>query len=549
MPMRVVVSLWLACFRLSVCERSPLNIVHIVVDDLRPELGAYGLPDRHTPNIDSLAASGVSFDRAYTQIAVCGPSRNSFLTGRRPDRSRSWNMINHFREDHPEWTSLPGMFKKAGMNSLGAGKIYHPFLPPKWDGNNSWSHQALPFDNPCWFYGISCLPCVGRDGIHVKPKCNDHGFGPGAVETCWCEIEATEDVLTVDRALSLLDIAERDYKNHGKLFYLAVGLHKPHLPWQASKKYFDIHRSRNISLAVHKTAPKGMPGVAFSSCDSKSPWDPIADEDARNARIAYYAATSGMDEQVGRVLDALKKSNLLNNTAVILHGDHGWQLGEHGEWRKNTNFELGTRVPLIMSGPEWFMERSAGSRSDAPTELVDLMPTFADLAGIELSAVMQADETPLDGASLVPLVLQDRKLPGASKHQMAFSQYPRRVKDPTQPWSKNGIDHTNRSLFTVMGYSVRTSDWRYTEWRRWQGDKLQADWNADGLIASELYDHRNETMYPTDFDSRENDNLSTNKTTTDDATGLQGIINQLSRVLRSEFGQQASSRLDDAYLV
>ena len=230
------------------------------------------------------------------------------------------------------------MFKKAGMNSFGSGKVYHPFIPKAWDGHKSWSDKALPFDNPCWFYGISCLPCTHINGTHVEPICSDHGFGPGSVKTCWCEIEAAEDVLTVNRAITLLGDADHDYKEHGKQFYLAVGLHKPHLPWQASKKHFDMYRAAakagNITAAKHRTAPEGtalslpplclpstdkavgMPGVAFSSCDSPSPWSPLNDTDAVDARIAYYAATSGMDEQVGRVVDALRERDLLNSTAI-----------------------------------------------------------------------------------------------------------------------------------------------------------------------------------------------------------------------------------------
>jgi iduronate 2-sulfatase len=146
------------------------NIVHVIVDDLRPELGAYGLPNRHTPNMDRLAEGGVTFLRAYAQQAVCGPSRNSFLTGRRPDRSRSWNFINHFREDHPEWTSLPGLFLKAGAKALGSGKSYHPKVPPYYDSSQSWSKESLPYHNPClnsadskWVpekYQDGGLPCL-----------------------------------------------------------------------------------------------------------------------------------------------------------------------------------------------------------------------------------------------------------------------------------------------------------------------------------------------------------------------------------------------------
>ena len=297
-------------------SKSPaLNVIHIIVDDLRAELShAYGVPHMYTPNFDRISKKGVTFDHAYSQYAVCGPSRNSFLSGRRPDASRSWNMINSFREDHPDWTSLPGLFKKAGWNSFGSGKVYHPFVPPFEDGNKSWSPESLPFSNPCYDFGLSCVPCVDTNGTHIIPKCIDDGFGPGPVSTCWCEVEAVEDILTVDKALNLLDIALDNYKKDPSTgFYVAIGLHKPHLPWQAAKKYFDFYRNQSLPLALHKLAPSGMPDVAFTNMQHPftSPWQPILDEQARTARIGYYAALSGVDEQLGRILDALDVSVFL----------------------------------------------------------------------------------------------------------------------------------------------------------------------------------------------------------------------------------------------
>lgn len=303
------------------------NVVHIISDDLRPELFNYGCTNIYSPNIDKIAKQGVSFDHAYCQQAVCGPSRNSFLSGRRPDASRTWNFINNFREDHPEWTSLPGMFLKANRNSFGVGKVYHPFMPPKDDGNKSWSKAALPYSNPCYFYGISCVPC---GGIGNK-KCSDHGFGPGNVSTCWCMKEAIEDTLTATRSIELLQIGVKDFKQTGKNFYLAIGFHKPHLPWQASKTHFDRYPLDNITLAKHKMAPINMPEIAFSSCDSPSIFKSISDVGAKLARRGYYASISGMDEQVGRVLDAIESYGIKNDTVVVFHGDHGWQLGEHNE--------------------------------------------------------------------------------------------------------------------------------------------------------------------------------------------------------------------------
>ena len=441
------------------------------------------------------------------------------------------------------------MFLLGGRNSYGVGKLYHPFLPPNDDGPKSWSKSALPYKNPCYFEGVSCLPCAGG-----KAKCSDDGFGPGPVETCWCEVEAVEDVQVVTQAIAYMDAAVEDFMQRNRTFYLGVGLHKPHLPWQASKKHFDLFNISNITLALNKLAPDGMPGIAYASCDSPSPWQPIADNGARAARRAYYAATSGVDEQIGRLLAHLesKGSAVLNHTAVVLHSDHGWHLGEHCEWRKFSNFELTTRVPLIVrtppgwssamaigttrisgddgSGGDGGSSRAAisqGRRVDALVELVDIMPTLHELAALP---PLPPGETPLAGTSLVPL-LAGRV---SELKEAAFSQYARKPHNISRPYAQNGIDHANRTDFVAMGYTVRTRDWRYTEWRWWNGSALAADWvTPRGLWASELYDHRGQAAYPTDFDApNEEVNLAANETI---AAPYSEIIANLSTLLHRQF--------------
>ena len=366
------------------------SVVHVIVDDLRPELGAYGLPDRHTPTIDALAASGTVFDRAYAQQAVCGPSRNSFLSGRYPDASRSWNFINSFREDHPEWTSLPGLFvgvapdgSGRGTLSLGAGKVYHPMVPPDYDGERSWSPMALPFSNPCFntaaTANASCRPkaalaaaagvSAGAGGI--EPPC-DGGlpcvFCPidvkaqmklanTTVANEFCELDAKEDTETVTAAIGLL----RRAAAARSFFYLAVGLHsepctsllcpcpyesvidasglrtEPHMPWQAAAEDWAKHPLSAVDLPAHQQPPEGMPPIAFhmsESCPScvppihPTPFVPLAPESVRKARRAYRAATTGMDRKLGVLMDELESLKLRQQTAVVLHGDHGWHLGE-----------------------------------------------------------------------------------------------------------------------------------------------------------------------------------------------------------------------------
>lgn len=515
----LVLSLRIACLIYTASASNIRhNVLHIIVDDLRPELGAYGLLDRHTPNIDRIAQNGTVFDRAYCQQAVCGPSRNSFMTGRRPDRSRSWNFINHFREDHPEWTTLPGLFLRAGSVSLASGKTYHPKLPPMYDGVNSWSPAALPYRNPCWNtadYNVSFqdggLPCVfcPVDIRHYLPGALNAAT---SVANEFCEIDAYEDTLSVDDGIQLLRRARSEH------FYLAVGLHKPHMPWQASSEDFAKHPLESVSLPQHPLPPEGMPDIAFHFTDQHakghdSPWRPVSDDDMRAARRAYRAAITGMDRKLGKLLDELDNLGIRNNTAIILHGDHGWQLGEHGEWRKMTNFEAATRVPLVISAP-WLNspERSAGL-----VELVDLAPTIAELAGLSLPE----DET-FDGVSLVPVL---RSQTNAVK-TYAFSQYPRAATDPTKLWKSNSAIHKPREAFTHMGYSIRTDSWRYTEWVEWNGTTLSPVWSR--LVGQELYDHRNEAAYPTDFDARENENLAS-----DPEHAI--LITNLSYILRQQF--------------
>jgi iduronate 2-sulfatase len=235
------------------------------------------------------------------------------------------------------------------------------------------------------------------------------------------------------------------------------------------------------------------------------------------ARQAYRAAVTGMDRKLGVLMDALNELGLTQNTAIVLHGDHGWHLGEHGEWRKFTNFELATRVPLIISAP-WIQQQQP--RSSDLVELVDLLPTITNLAGLPLP---ENETTPFDGMDMSVLLVQaaatgissDGGFGSSGSPNLvkpfgftaAFSQYPRRVEDPSKPWKSNSILHHPREQFTHMGYSVRTDEWRYTEWIVWNGSSLLPLWEK--VVGRELYDHRNETLYPSDFDLSENTNLAT----------------------------------------
>lgn len=503
------------------------NIIHIIADDMRPEMGAYGLANRHTPNIDKLAAGGVVFERAYTQQAVCGPSRNSFLTGRRPDRSRSWNFINHFREDHANWTTVPGLFLHANATALGSGKTWHPALPPLYDEGKSWSKESLPYHNPCWNTanrkvipreyqdgGLPCVFCPIDIAAHIP-----HSGVNTTVANEYCDIDAYEDTLTVSHAIELLRGAK------DKQFYLAVGFHKPHPPWQYAKEDLEKHPLENVDLPPQRSPPKNVPDIALQTTEDPlpghtSPWETLSDDITRQARRQYRATLTGMDRKLGGLLDELDRLGLTNKTAVILHADHGWHLGDQGEWCKFTNFETDTRVPLIIRAP-WVT--NGGTRASGLVELVDMARTIAELAGIDLPA----GET-FDGASLVPML----KNPVVDVKQAAFSQYPRRVEHPTKMYTHNSILWRNRSEFTHMGYSVRTDGWRYTEWLPWNGTALKPIWQQ--VFARELYDHRNETYYPTNFDAGETENVAADAAYAD-------VVASHSKIIRAQFDTYSES--------
>ncbi|GMH94149.1 hypothetical protein TrVE_jg12622 [Triparma verrucosa] len=478
------------------------NIIHIQIDDLRTEIGAYN-PNHviHTPNIDKLAAQGVTFDRAYAQQALCNPSRASYMTGRYPDTTKIWNLIDNWRymgnKNSQLWTSLPGMMLAAGYKSLGSGKTYHDTVQNgimnaifEYDSFRSWSPESLPYRNPGWTQGIDFLGCP------------ETRWG-GNVTVAWCERKTGDmsDVLTIDHAIDLLKEAVNDDGSVDTPFYLAVGLHKPHMPWIAKPEHFEMYDLDNIKVAKQKTLNgTDIPEIAFRDCDSPSPYEPLEDDDAKIARRAYYAAVTGMDEELGRFLQALEDSGAAEDTAVILHSDHGWQLGERGMWAKNTNWEAAVRVPLIMKVP--WLEGTAGTRSDELAELVDIMPTIAELAEIDVPHTKLGDRlNPIEGTSLVT------SLTGGKVKDAAFSQYPRKPNDMSEPWKSNGIGHDEAETFLYMGYSVRVEDWRYTEWYPWDQENLVATFD-DGVYARELYDWRNVESAYMDYDEVENLNVA-----------------------------------------
>lgn len=474
------------------------NVLFIIVDDLRPEVTqAYSQSNMLTPNIDRLASISMVFDRAYCQQAICGPTRNSFLSGRRPQRTESWNFIDHFREVGSNWVAFPEYFKNHNYTTLGAGKTYHPGLPPNWDEPKSWSQ-----DRPYIFKGNAYKKCTK--------------LSPPQPNSLVCvdpdpDLSHFSDYANLQGTLDNLKYVVTNTSD--KPFFLAYGIHRPHLPWHVPKAYWDKYPDTDkIPLPKHQSAPKDMPPIAFTyECDGMSQVPVfgkeypvpgaasphIIDESAKieaNAtkamRKGYYAAVSWADFLIGQLLDALEGYDLMEDTVIALVGDHGWQLGEHNIWGKHTNFELGTRVPLIIHAPG-----IKPNHTRALVESVDIYPTVAVLAGLPLPP-------DVDGTDLTPLFLN----PSIEIKEAAFSEYPRCPSNVKEPWTDTtSCIRTDRHKFTVMGYSVRTDEWRYTVWLPWDGVRLQGNFDSSP-VGVELYSHEGDTDF--DFDKFENENLA-----------------------------------------
>ena len=421
------------------------NVLFIAIDDLRPVLGCYGDEIVVTPNIDGLAAQGTVFQRAYCQQAVCSPSRMSLMTGRRPDTTEVWDLATHFRKALPGVITLPQHFKAHGYHCRSIGKIYHGGGAPAKDPP-SWSEKPL-YD-------------IARDAkvrYATAENLRGEGLKRSATESADVPDGAYIDGMVCEAALAALT----GLKKGGKPFFLAVGFRKPHLPFCAPRKYWDLYERAKIAPRASVEHPRGAPEVALRSWKELEGYSDIPNDGRIRAgkvaelRHGYYACVSYVDALVGRLLERLDNLGLRENTVICLWGDHGFHLGEQGLWAKANNYELSTRVPLILSVPG---QKKLGKASEALVELVDLYPTLVEACGLGMPQG-------LEGTSFRPLLDE----PGRSWKTAAFSQYPRAFE---------GNRHRGHS--DIMGYAIRTPRHRYVEWREWQTRKV---------IARELYDH------------------------------------------------------------
>jgi len=444
------------------------NVLFLSVDDLKPLLGCYGQKDVITPNIDKLGASGTIFLRNYCQAAHCNPSRASLMTGLRPDSAGVTEANDpYFRDTIPDVTTLPQYFAKNGYHTVKVGKIFHNEQDPQsWQVNlNEWAQPGVslyndPESKAKFKAALETIKQMKAEGKALKPWEQVRMMLSTSSESADVPDNAYPDGAITDLALKAL----RQMKESGQPTFLAVGWYKPHLPFNCPEKYWRMYKEDSFQLADNPFAPKDAPHQAMHDWEELRaysdipPQGPLSAEQARHLIHGYYACVSFADAQVGRVLKELDDLGLADKTIVVLWGDHGFHLGDHGLWCKHSNFETATHAPLIIRAPGF----PGGQRVEALTEFVDVYPTVCDLCALPIPAGLQ-------GESLKPLINAPDYRPWKD---VALSQFPRG---------------------DFIGRSMRTDRYRFTVWE----DKV-----SHRVDALELYDHQS--------DPDENTNIANN---------------------------------------
>lgn len=464
------------------------NILFIALDDLRPELGCYGNQEIISPNMDRLASEGLVFNRTYCQQAICMASRASLMSGLRPDTLNIYNTAA-LEDLAPGIPTINQQFQKNGYTIWTSGKIYHHGIDRKVQfGENN--HEPETKQVGRGYLAEESVKIMEEYDAVFRARTNQPGGGRGpAYEYPDVPDNAYADGAMTDMAIEQL----AQFKTKGEPFFMAVGYHKPHLPFNAPKKYWDMYNRDEIKLADNPYLPADVSrffdytwGELRNYAGIPTGRELLSDSLSRTLKHGYYACVSYVDAQIGRLLDALKQNGLDENTIVILWGDHGWKLGEHGMWCKHTQFELDNHVPLLLKVPGM---KKPGAKTNALVEFVDIYPSLCELAGLEIPAHVQ-------GTSFAPL-----------------------VNNPDLPWKKGAISiwpqNRDNPGKVILGCTIQTDRYRYTEWIHQESGEV---------VARDLFDHQN--------DPDENQNISNNPAS-------EQIIAELSTLLDKGKGWKA----------
>lgn len=446
-------------YRAPGAEREQPNVLLILVDDLKPSFGAYGDDWVHSPNLDRLAARGMRFDMAYCNQAVCAPSRNNLMTGTRSTTLGVYSLGYHFRRAVPDAVTLPQHFKQHGYHTAGIGKVFH-IGHGNVDDPHSWSVPFHPDKVIDYVLPESTGGELTREEAYFSNQMLDRirSLPRGAA---WESADVEDDAYADGRIAAEGIRRLRKYRETGAPFFLALGFTKPHLPFCAPRRYWDLYQRAELRLPRIDEYPVGAPGYAAKTPLGELnqykpvPQRPPLNDDLTRALIhGYYASLSYMDAQLGRVLDEVDRLEFDENTIIVLWGDHGYHLGDHGAWTKHTNYEQANRIPVVIVAPG---VTTPSSSSRALVETVDIYPTLAELAGLPEPAGSQ----PIDGDSLVP-VLRNRDTTGQDH---AYHCYPRRG---------------------LLGRAIRTARYRLVEWKEFGAAVDTAEY--------ELYDYEEDPL-------------------------------------------------------
>lgn len=472
-------------------QSSKPNILFIAIDDLKPELGCYGNKIVKTPNIDRLAKMGTLFLSNYVQQAVCGPTRASLMTGMRPDYTKIWDLKTQMRDMNPDILTLPQYLITQGYVTCGAGKIYHPSSALKKIDPLSWNTPYLVDNDEDYPNGMGkpankqyqkpeTKALFANKEKTKKEKTDDDDESPTTTKGPSTECIDVPDNAYEDGVIALKSKGQIiDFFKSKKPFFMAVGFHKPHLPFVAPKKYWDMYKREDMPIAPFQEHSKDGPLIAYHKSGELRNYPDIPEfatlspdslriglkiEKQQELIQGYFASTSYTDAQVGILLNTLDSLGILKNTVIVLWGDHGWHLGDHDLWEKHTNFEQATRAPLIFAAPNF-----KPGRTTSLTEHVDIFPTVCQLAGVPIPSQ-------LEGKSLVPLMKNNT----ATVKEFSVSQYPRKL-------NKKEMEKLGYTSNKIMGYSLRTDKYRYTIW---MSDFTGKDtFSENKIYATEMYDY------------------------------------------------------------